>query len=99
MCTSSFFSGLDYFEPKPSCDPTQPETFRHLLGEESVEDFLSQTIKTAFKEPLVDASDLKNVIIDSPVQSKAITHPSDSRLIEVVRYTVVKAAKEWGLSF
>ena len=47
----------------------------------------------------MDASDLENVIIDSTVQSKATSHPTDSRLLEAARYKLVKAAKEWGLSF
>jgi IS5 family transposase len=94
-----FFSGLEYFEPRPPCDPTQIGRFRKLLGEEGVEELLSQTIQTAFKEQLVDASDLENVIIDSTVQSKATAHPTDSRLLEVARNKLVKAAKECGLSF
>ena len=49
MCTFSFFSGLEYFEPRPPCDPTQIGRFRQLLGEEGVEELLSQTIQTAFK--------------------------------------------------
>jgi IS5 family transposase len=94
-----FFSGLEYFEPRPPCDPTQIGRFRKLLGEEGVEELLSQTIQTAFKEQLVDASDLENVIIDSTVQSKATAHPTDSRLLEVARNKLVKAAKQCGLSF
>lgn len=94
-----FFSGLEYFEPRPPCDPTQIGRFRQLLGEEGVEELLSQTIQTAFKEQLVDASDLENVIIDSTVQSKATAHPTDSRLLNIARYKLVKVAKECGLFF
>lgn len=60
---------------------------------------LSQTIQTAFKAQLVDATDLENVIIDLTLQSKAVAHPTDSRLLEVARYKLVKVGKECGLSF
>ena len=36
---------------------------------------------------------LERVIVDSTVQSKAIAHPVDSRLLEITRHKVVSAAK------
>ena len=47
----------------------------------------------------MDASDLESVIIDSTVQSKATAHPTDSSLLNIARYKLVKATKECGLSF
>lgn len=38
-------------------------------------------------------------MIDSTVQSKATTHPTNTRLLEVARYKVVKTAKECTRSF
>lgn len=52
------FSGIQYFEPSPHCDPTPIGRLSELLGEQRVENLLSQTIQTTFKEQLVDTSDL-----------------------------------------
>jgi IS5 family transposase len=38
------------------------------------------------------------VIVDSTVQSKAIAHPVDSRLLEIARHKVVGAAKRAGIN-
>jgi IS5 family transposase len=39
------------------------------------------------------------VIVDTTVQEKAIAYPTDSRLMEIARYQVVKHAKAVGVSF
>ena len=36
--------------------------------------------------------------MDSTVQEKAVAHPVDSRLLEIARYKVVKAAKAAGIA-
>lgn len=51
-----FFSGLEYFESKPPCDPTQIGRISLLLGEEGVEELLSKTIQTAFNNCLIGVS-------------------------------------------
>ena len=94
-----FFSDLEYFEIRPTYDPTQIGRFRKLLGEEGIEEMLGQAIQTASKEVLVDAFDLENVIINSTVQSKVVDHPIETRLLEVASYKLVKMTKEYGLSF
>ena len=42
-----FFSGLDYYQPGPPCDPTQIGRFRRVLGEAGVEQLLKTTIEAA----------------------------------------------------
>ena len=42
--------------------------------------------------------DLERVIVDSTVQSKAIAHPVDSRLLEIARHKVISAAKRAGIA-
>jgi IS5 family transposase len=44
------------------------------------------------------AADLERVIVDSTVQSKAIAHPVDSRLLEIARHKVVSAARRAGIA-
>ena len=77
-----FFSGMDYYEHRLPCDPTQIGRFRRDLGEEGLEQLLKATIETAVNIEAVQPKDLERVIVDTTVQEKAIAHPVDSRLLE-----------------
>jgi transposase, IS5 family len=93
-----FFSGMDCYEPRLPCDATQIGRFRRLLGEDGIEQLLKATIETAIEIKAVRPADLERVIVDSTVQSKAIAHPVDSRLLEIARHKVVAAAKRAGIN-
>ena len=93
-----FFSGMDYYEPRLPCDATQIGRFRRLLGEDGIERLLKATIDCAVDIKAVKPADLERVIVDSTVQSKAIAHPVDSRLLEIARHKVVAAARRCGIS-
>jgi IS5 family transposase len=92
-----FFSGMDYYEPRLPCDATQIGRFRRLLGEDGLEQLLKATIDCAVDIQAVKPADLERVIVDSTVQSKAIAHPVDSRLLEIARHKVVSAARRCGI--
>lgn len=93
-----FFSGCAYYEDRQPCDASTLIKFRQLLGEEGVEELLSQTINVALQLKLVEPQELSQVIVDSTVQHKAIAHPTDSRLLEVARDKLVQAAKDTGIA-
>jgi transposase, IS5 family len=93
-----FFSGMDYYEPRLPCDATQIGRFRRLLGEDGIEQLLKATIDCAVDIKAVKPAELECVIVDSTVQSKAIAHPVDSRLLEIARHKVVAAAKRAGIA-
>jgi IS5 family transposase len=93
-----FFGGMDYYEPRLPCDATQIGRFRRLLGEDGLEQWFKATIECAVDIKAVRPADLERVIVDSTVQSKAIAHPVDSRLLEIARHKVVSAAKRAGIA-
>jgi transposase, IS5 family len=93
-----FFSGMEYYEPRLPCDATQIGRFRSAIGEEGLEQLLKSTIETAVQIKAIKPAELERVIVDSTVQEKAIAHPVDSRLLEIARYKVVKAAKAAGIA-
>lgn len=93
-----YFSGRAYYEDRIPCDATTLVKFRKLLGEEGVEELLAQTINLAVELQLISGQELRQVIVDSTVQSKAIAHPTDSRLLEIARNKLVEAAKETGVA-
>ena len=93
-----FFSGMQYYAPRLPCDPTQIGRFRRLLGEDGLEQLLKATIDCAVQTKAVRPGEFERVLVDSTVQSKAIAHPVDSRLLEIARHKVVSAAKRCGIS-
>ena len=93
-----FFSGMAYYEPRLPCDATQIGRFRRLLGEDGLEQLFKATIDCAVDINAVKPADLECVIVDSTVQSKAIAHPVDSRLLEIARHKVVSAARRCGIT-
>lgn len=93
------FSGMDYFEHRLPCNATLIGKFRNLIGEQGVEELLSQTISVALSLKVVSKKALETVAVDSTVQPKAIAHPKDSRLLEeVARQKLVVVAKDAGIS-
>lgn len=92
-----FFSGMEYYEHRLPCDPTQIGRFRRELGEEGLELLLKATIDTAVAIKAVKPKELERVIVDTTVQEKAIAHPVDSRLLEIARHKVISAAKRAGI--
>ncbi len=91
--TWQYFSGNEYFEHQWPCDPTQMGRFRKALGKEGVEELLARTMEVAVTRKLIAKKELTRVIVDSTVQEKAISHPTDSKLLETARSKVVEAAK------
>jgi len=92
-----FFSGMDYYEHRLPCDPTQIGRFRRALGEDGLEHLLKATIDTALAIKAVKPQEFERVIVDTTVQEKAIAHPVDSRLLEIARHKVVSAARRAGI--
>jgi len=95
--TWQYFSGMDYFEHRLPCDATLIGKFRKLIGEQGVEELLSQTITVALNLKVISKKALETVVVDSTVQPKAIAHPTDSRLLEVARQKLVETAKDAGI--
>lgn len=93
-----YFSGQEYYTPKLPCDATQIGRFRTAIGEAGVETLLKATIDTAVQTKAVTPKEFERVIVDTTVQEKAISHPVDSRLLEIARGKVIQAAKRVGIT-
>jgi len=92
-----FFSGMEYYEHRQPCDPTQIGRFRRAIGEDGMGLLLKATIDTAVETKAAKPAEFERVIVDTTVQEKAIAHPVDSRLLEIARHKVVAAAKRAGI--
>jgi IS5 family transposase len=93
-----YFCGLETFVHQLPCHPTGLVKWRRRLGEKGVEKLLSHTLETAKRVGLLPEKLLKKVNVDTTVQEKAITFPTDTKLCHRMRVLLVLEAKKRGLS-
>ena len=93
-----YFCGETFFQHEFACHPTFLTKWRNRLGEEGCEWLLTATINAGLASKLIKPSSLKQVVIDTTVQEKAIAYPTDSKLYDKVRHAVVNAAHELNIS-
>ena len=92
------FCGETWFQHHPPIDPSSLTRWRKRIGEEGLEWLLTQTILAAQSVGVIKRQSFDKVIVDSTVQEKAITHPTDSKLLNRGREQLVKLASEAGIA-
>ena len=93
-----YFCGFICFQKKAPLEASSLTRFRERLGEQGAEELLKQTVEVAQKAGLLKKSALKEVIVDTTVQEKNISYPTDGKLINKARDHLVKEAKREGIS-
>ena len=86
------FCGMTEFQLKPPCDSTELVKFRKRIGKEGFELVFQMSVSLHGRAALED-----NVNIDTTVQEKNITYPTDSKLAIKVINRLNKLAKEKGI--
>jgi len=85
-----FFTGATHFEWNLPCDPTDLVYFRKRIGEEGVKVIFSSSLELHQKK----IDEAKEVIVDTTVQEKNITFPTDTKLtIKIINKTLAFAEK------
>ena len=74
-----YFSGEQFFQPNIPCVPTELIAFRQRIGEPGVELILQESIR--INEPPEDSN---LVSVDTTVQEKNITYPTDDKLYKKI---------------
>lgn len=87
------FSGRQFFEYKFPIDPSSMVRWRKRIGQEGAESLLSQLITTAVKHGYLKESQCQRVSVDTTVQTKDIRFPTDARLYDRMRETLVRMAQ------
>ena len=87
-----YFSGERIFQTQKPFDPTEFIHFRNRIGKEGAEKLLKLSVQLFGKE-----AQEKEVLIDSTVQEKNITYPTDAKLHKRIIEKVNKIAKQEGI--
>jgi IS5 family transposase len=88
-----WFCGCDYFQHEQPCDPSSLTRWRKRLGPEGLEKLLAATIRARLDTGTVQPSSLERISVDTTVQPKAITHPTDAKLYLKALLAIVRQAK------
>lgn len=88
-----YFSGEKVFQTQKPFDPTEFIHFRNRIGKEGAEKLLKVSIQLFGKE-----AQEKEVLIDSTVQEKNITYPTDAKLHKRIIEKVNKIAIQEGIT-
>jgi IS5 family transposase len=91
------FSGMKYFMHQAPIDPSLMTRWRKMLGDGGMEKLLAEMIEVGFKMQAITGKSLENVNIDTTVQEKAITYPTDAKLYHAMLKKLTRLAKRRGL--
>ena len=92
-----FFCGLEHFCHKAPFDRSSLSRWRTRMGEARLEILLQESLAIAVKTEAIEVEDLSKVIVDTTVQEKAVTFPTDAKLANRAREKLVKLARKHGI--
>ena len=92
-----YFCGYTHMQHECPIHPTSMTKWRNRVGVERLEKLLAETIDLAVREKHLPKSDLARVTVDTTVQEKNITYPTDSKLLYKAIAKLGDAAKSRGI--
>lgn len=93
-----YFCGEESFQHDFPCHPTSLVKWRKQVGPEGVEKLLKQALRSAMELKALKPREIRRVNVDTTVQEKAVAFPTDARLYEKARKTLVREAKARGVN-
>ncbi len=89
-----YFCGATYFEHQLPIDPSSMTRFRRRIGESGCELILQATVTAGLNSKTIKPAHLKRITVDTTVQEKAVSFPTDSKLLNRSRVRLVKLCRE-----
>lgn len=93
-----YFCGEAYFQHDFPIDRTSMTYFRQRVGEEFCVTLVQESLATAFQLGALETKQLERVVVDTTVQPKAITFPTDAKLYHKAINKLADCAKESGIN-
>jgi IS5 family transposase len=92
-----YFCGFDEMQHKCPINPSSLSRWRKRVGAARLEKMLEVTIQVAMKTGMLKPAEVTRVNVDTTVQEKAVAFPTDARLYQKMRVTLVRQAKRMGI--
>jgi transposase, IS5 family len=92
-----YFCGEEFFQHRLPLDRSSITNWRNRMGEERLQALLQESLAVATRTGAIKPGDLARVIVDTTVQPKNITFPTDAKLLNRAREKLVTLAKRLGV--
>jgi IS5 family transposase len=92
-----YFTGEEYFRHDLPHDRSSMTRWRARVSEEQLARLLQESLRIAHQSGALRTRDLRQAIVDTTVQPKAITFPTDAKLIYRAIVRLAKQARRWGI--
>ena len=90
------FCGFHEFQREAPCDSSSLTRWRRRMGED-IEAILRESLSAAKFAGMVKAEDFTTAILDTTVQEKAVTPPTDGKLLYKIHRRLLKEARARGI--
>jgi transposase, IS5 family len=91
------FCGEEFFQHRLPFDRSSLTRWRQRMGEERLMALLQESLSVATRTGAAKPADFTQVIVDTTVQEKAITFPTDAKLMYRARERLVRLARKHGV--
>ena len=92
-----YFCGEEYFQFELPIERSSITRWRDRIGPQGLEKVFQESLGVAQRTGALRTKDLKRVTVDTTVQEKAITFPTDAKLMHKARQRLVRLAKAHGV--
>jgi len=91
------FCGEEFFQHRLVFDRSSLTRWRQRMGEEKLAALIQESLAAAVRTGAARPTDFARMIVDTTVQEKAITFPTDAKLMHKARERLVRLAKAKGV--
>jgi IS5 family transposase len=92
-----FFCGETFFQHVLPIDRSSMTRWRLRIGADEIAALVQESLATAHRGGALRPTDLERITVDTTVQPKAVTFPTDAKLMHKARERLVRLAKKWGV--
>jgi IS5 family transposase len=92
-----YFCGEEFFQHRLVFDRSSMTHWRQRMGEERLKALLQESLSVAAKTGAIKPSELSRVIVDTTVQPKNVTFPTDAKLLNRAREKLARLARQHGV--
>ncbi len=92
-----YFCGEKYFQHKLPIEPTSMTKWKNRVRDSGLETLLEETVKAGLKMKVIKKTDTKKLVVDTTLQEKNITFPTDAKLCFKACEKLVELASVLGI--
>src|ERR1700738_1820935 len=92
-----YFCGEEFFQHRLVFDRSSLTRWRNRMGEERLQALLQESLSVASKTEAIKPSELSQVIVDTTVQPKNVTFPTDAKLLSHAKEKLVRLGPRPGV--